>query len=60
MSAVATEKELEKSNALLIYDIILGLGEEDACPSEAMEVIRAHLDAAARDGRKIRLLLFRI
>jgi hypothetical protein len=59
MSIVA-EKKLEIDEGSVIYDVTLGLGEEDEYPGEAMEAILSHLDASARDGTKVRLLIVRV
>jgi hypothetical protein len=58
MATASTETEEKTEN--LIYSAVLRGGEEDDDVGEVMEVIRAHLDAAARDGRALAIEMRRI
>lgn len=52
--------ETEQQNGELVYSVVLGAGEEDDDAGEIMQVVREHLDAAARDGTKLRIELSRV
>lgn len=55
--SIATEPKEEKN---VIYEVTLGAGDisETIDVNEALEVLREHLDAAARSGRGLRIVLY--
>ena len=57
MVTAIIKKEKEDN---LVYSVTLGAGEEDENTSEVLEVIRSHLDAAARTGKKLLIKLFAV